>query len=438
MYYDNGVAVLYNSADEVVSVIKSYEGTKSGDWYTFDNYEIAIPSGVSKARIGVYTSDQYPYSLKKKVVELYGTASIDDNAGANDKDKVWSADKTYGILNGNYFDSFADVPYSMTVKRAINVNTGEITSSTSDAWLPWQISNQFEVSPGDVYYLSCTMYWNNGVAVFYDANDDVVSVVAAEEGTKSGDYYIFNNFPITIPNGVSSMRFGVYTTSQYPFCLKKNNGIIIAKPKYARKKWVVIGDSLTEKNIRTTRNYFDYISEARGFDVVNLGISGTGYRNNGGSGINEPFYARVSRIPTDADIVTIFGSFNDGITDIGTATDTGTTTVGGCVNTTLDNLYSVMPTVQLGIVSPTPWRMYNPYNHPEANGYADLLESICKMRSIPFLNLYYESNLRPWDPAFVQLAYSKDAGEGGIHPDETGHAIIAPRFEAFVDTLLLH
>ena len=82
--------------------------------------------------------------------------------------------------------------------------------------------------------------------------------------------------------------------------------------------------------------------------------------------------------------------------------------------------------------------MYNPYNHPEANGYADLLESICKMRSIPFLNLYYESNLRPWDPAFVQLAYSKDAGEGGIHPDETGHAIIAPRFEAFVDTLLLH
>ena len=171
-----------------------------------------------------------------------------------------------------------------------------------------------------------------------------------------------------------------------------------------------------------------------GIVPVNLAVSGTGYRNDADD--SKAFYQVISDVPTDADVVTIFGGFNDGLTDLGDADDTGTTTVGGCINTTLDNLYTAMPVVQLGIIAPTPWVGANPYNHPEADAYVELLEAICKKRSIPFLNLYYESNLRPWDSTFRTLAYSKDDGNG-VHPDETGHKIIASRIEGFLDSLLL-
>ena len=41
--------------------------------------------------------------------------------------------------------------------------------------------------------------------------------------------------------------------------------------------WLCIGDSITEKNYRTTLNYHDYVAEELGFDVINAGLSGTGF-----------------------------------------------------------------------------------------------------------------------------------------------------------------
>jgi hypothetical protein len=45
--------------------------------------------------------------------------------------------------------------------------------------------------------------------------------------------------------------------------------------------------------------------------------------------------------------------------------------------------------------------------------------------------------LHPSNADFRTIAYSHDGG-GGTHPDENGHKIIAPRFEAFLKTLLLN
>ena len=69
--------------------------------------------------------------------------------------------------------------------------------------------------------------------------------------------------------------------------------------------------------------------------------------------------------------------------------------------------------------------------------YIDAIIEICKRKSIPVLDLYHKSNLHPDDADFRALAYSKDDGNG-VHPDETGHKIIAPMFESFLDSLLLN
>ena len=211
------------------------------------------------------------------------------------------------------------------------------------------------------------------------------------------------------------------------------------------KKWTVVGDSLTEANVRTTLHYHDYIAESTGITVVNHGHSGAGYYARS---FDYAFMNEVQRIPTDSDVITIFGSINDifsGERPIGTITDTDTSTLCGCINITIDNLYARIPAAYLGIVTPTPcwyqasgtvsdWTPSNPGNNLEL--YSEALVEICKRRSIPCLDLYHESNLRPQVASFRTLAYSKDSGNG-IHPNETGHKLIAARFMEFIKTLIL-
>jgi lysophospholipase L1-like esterase len=67
--------------------------------------------------------------------------------------------------------------------------------------------------------------------------------------------------------------------------------------------------------------------------------------------------------------------------------------------------------------------------------YSNALKTICEYRSIPFLDLYHCSNLRPWTQEGRQACYTKDNGNG-VHPDESGHKLIAPRFKVFVESLL--
>lgn len=210
------------------------------------------------------------------------------------------------------------------------------------------------------------------------------------------------------------------------------------KHYWSNKKWVCVGDSLTEVNSRTTKHYHDYIAESTGITVVNMGVSGTGYKREEGN--NNAFYQRIANVPLDADVVTIFGSGNDLalIEDLGTPTDTGTSTICGCINTTIDNLITLIPAVSLGIVAPTPW-INNQPTIDDSNSmarYTEALREICKIRSIPFLDLYHCSNLRPWTAEGRAACYSKDDGNG-VHPDETGHKLIAPRFKAFLDNLIL-
>ena len=246
----------------------------------------------------------------------------------------------------------------------------------------------------------------------YDSTEDTVVTARNINGSFTGNYISeIENYKLWAVNGADAL--------------------------WKDKKWVVFGDSLTAVNERTTKHYFDYIADETGINVVNMGDSGSGYKSE--DDVSTAFYQRIGNVPTDADVITIFGSFNDLGTgaDFGTATDTGTTTIGGCINTTLDNLFSAYPLAVVGVVSPTPWVNANPTNEPNrASQYCDLLEQICKNRSIPYLDLFHSSLLRPWEASFRELAYTKDEGNG-VHPDETGHKLIAPRFKGFLDTLIM-
>lgn len=292
---------------------------------------------------------------------------------------------------------------------------------------------KYEVTPEKTYWVTANTNWGNLLFAWYDANNGLVEkgdasasgsadtlITNRESVAPVGAKYLIISYNITVSRG--------YVTAQ--------TGISLVG-KWQGKKWVCIGDSLTAENSRTTKHYFDYVAEKTGISTVNMGYSGSGYARLQGD--NQAFYQRVSSCPTDADVVTIFGSFNDlgaGL-PLGTVDDTETTTIAGCINTTITNLQTRIPLVNLGIVSPTPWDTTQPTSSGTDYNYVEMLKEICAHRSIPFLDLWRCSNLRPWDADFRTIAYSHDDGSG-THPDENGHKLIAPRFEGFLDTLLLH
>lgn len=291
--------------------------------------------------------------------------------------------------------------------------------------------NEYEVSElPSTFYITAGANYGNAIYAWYDENNSLISLKRSESTNKGTN--IFNE-KIEILSNAKTLRVGnntsgtaiIYLTS-YP---------IVYSGKWDTKKWIVFGDSLTEYNGRTTKHYFDYIRDKTGINISNFGLSGTGYMRRYDEG--NAFYQRVEDIDEDFDVITIFGSGNDLslMSSLGDPDDTETNTICGCINTTIDKLFAKYPLANLGIVTPTPWA--TPRNSDPMEQYSNAIVEICKNRGIPCLDLYNCSGLRPWEKTFRELAYSKDNGSG-THPDETGHAIIAPRFEAFLDSLLLH
>ena len=305
------------------------------------------------------------------------------------------------------------------------------------------VSEPVYASAGDKYTITCSANYGNALYVIYDSSGAVLSYEIADS-TESGT--VLSNTEIIMPENTSYFRLASNLDNN-PTGYSAAKIVLVpattGKGKWSGIKWVVIGDSLTEKNKRTTKHYYDYIAEQTGITVEIMGVSGSGYV--AGKDDGDAFYQRVASIPTDADVITIFGSGNDLSAmeslslSMGTGADTGSaspTTVAGYVANAIQAIYDALPTVQLGVISPTPWQYHSPADADDDMGkYADMLKDVCAKRGIPYLDLFRCSGLRPWDAEFRTLAYSKDDGDG-THPDEMGHAMIAPRIKEFLGTML--
>ena len=300
------------------------------------------------------------------------------------------------------------------------------------------------LSKYDEFYVTSEGRWSVNLMVLYDADKNFVygtgAVVDGGIGKYDNEHIVVADLLKTYPNAsyvsfsaissdISTTVLEVYT----PVTVSISPSINVNNKPLTGKKWVVVGDSLTESNRRATKNYHDYVAEETGVTVVNMGRSGTGYKR---SEENElAFYQRILSMPTDADIITIFGSGNDLSQTLGSVSDTGTDTICGCIHQTIQNLFSIIPGAKVGIVLPCPWGGYPPSTKGnKMELYCDALKEIAGYYSIPVLDLYHGSNLRPWDETFKSLYYKRDEGNY-VHPDEDGHALLANKFKMFIQSL---
>lgn len=347
------------------------------------------------------------------------------------------------------------VTYNGRLYRCLQAEAGMIRPAhgavmNGDYWTPVLIADEMEV-----------------LAQRDAAGPYIAGEYAQDGGYAPGDYVIFNGrlYRCTQEEGAIVIEDGETLDANYwtPVTVGeelRRGGAAAAI--WSGRKWVCVGDSLTDENYTTTKHYFDYIAEDTGITVVNMGNGGSGYRKKQNE--NRAFYQRIeSGMPTDADIVTIFGSVNDLNQDdgdrtwsslLGAPTDRSSDTICGCVNLAIDAVYTKIPLARLGIVLPTPCvSAWNSEAGRLANAddtvtilrkwhtYTQALITICEDRGIPYLNLFRLSSLRPWESAYREMCYSRDRANPnddllGTHPDERGHAILAPLFKAFLGQMM--
>lgn len=214
-------------------------------------------------------------------------------------------------------------------------------------------------------------------------------------------------------------------------------------------KWILIGDSITDKTMAAEISYYDFVQKDFQCEVVNCGRSSTGYMI---APDYETFYDRIALIDfTDADVVTIFGSFNDlgrGF-EFGTAEDEGTDTIGGCMNRTIENIREKAPDIKIGIATPTPWNLGAGYDSikdsvvywgvskEECDQYVSLLMAVAARQGIPVLDLYHAGLFDPnVDTDRAQYFNENGIQDPGVHPNSMGHYLMAPLWKDFLLGLL--
>ena len=136
---------------------------------------------------------------------------------------------------------------------------------------------------------------------------------------------------------------------------------------------------------------------------------------------------------------------------VGTETDTGMDTICGCVNTTLDRIEALYPAhMPIGIISPLPCACVDtsvnlhPVQNPADDScrmaqFVEQLSLICKHRGIPFLDLFHQSNLRPWHQECNAKYFSCESAKtgDGLHPNGHGHRLIYRQILDFVQKIVI-
>lgn len=312
-----------------------------------------------------------------------------------------------------------------------------------------QISYEpIKVEPFEVYRISGCSGWDARLYEIIDAKGHLIDYCSTEMSTNMSE-------TIMIPeNGsyleINELFLNAQTTVEKAISVKE-------KLPLSGKTWTALGDSWTQIFADQNKSYVNDVAELTGLTAKNSGAGGTGFITGGPNNWNNQFYKHP--IDANSDIVTIFGSFNDaydGDFKFGQEGDTGTDTLWGALQHVLDHIYESAFGTQVGIISPGPWGAINQHLSSDlkmstlatfkdetvnsmsirdfAEQYVKVLHDFAKLNSLPFLDLYHYSGLRPWDDKFINQYYHGESETDTTHPNaDTMKQFIAPKIAKFIE-----
>lgn len=444
-----GVTVLSgsNTGDQDLSAMQTQvtavaSGSPKGVYATLSALQNAFPTG--NTNIYLVTADGKWYYWNVSTWTIGGVYQ-----GIGLADKIVTAPKINSIpRNVIGLEQMAQSVINMFNKSTIT-NSGFIIDNTGAliANASLCVSDYIPVIEGQVYTVSKGL--NSMGGCYNDSKNWVIKIPAPASETIP--------YSFTVPLGIRFIKINLYLSALNTFMLNNDatisptyipyTGKIIPSwltqtltSKWAGKKWNVIGDSITERNIiKSTKNYQDYISDKIGCVVNNYGISGTGWRTPSSGGALA-IYNRIATTDSTADLITVFAGTNDyGETGVpfvlGALGDTTTATFYGTLDNVLNQLITKYPIKAIAVFTPLPdGGMWG------AKGYtmqsiADAIIQVANKYSIPVLDLFRINNLNI-NNTFAKDYYFKDVNSViTIHPNDAGHIKLADKILAFLNTL---
>lgn len=246
---------------------------------------------------------------------------------------------------------------------------------------------------------SCATSSTCGVA-FYNANK---VCIATGLYNADGSNFFGNMEKVVAPSGTAYVRFSSYWYQDNPLKVWKYEPLPLAQSDYQLyeyvkelrksnclfgKKYVACGDSFTAGNFsekteeswdETKAEYKTYcwhIADRNKMTLVNEAKSGSTMYNNGDE--NAFSITRYTKVPTDADYITICFGLNETSAPIGTLQDTTNETVMGAWNIVLEYLITNMPYAKIGIIIPDAWC---------SSAIREALIDVAEYWGIPYLDL---------------------------------------------------
>lgn len=448
-------------------------GDLSGAYMTGKNIKLAISNGDARmtqyANLAHSESTGYGFDVVINGVEYIIYCDVDSNWSCNvvalatkdDTDKVlnstlkstgWGSNK-YLVTdeNGNVTETNIDGTITSDYdfgffKGAVNSTDGSLnTDIPSGAAL-----NNFATPITYFNKLSLYLLADNIMfkICYYDKNGTYISSTSWQSKTQT----TWSSGGVdTITIDKSYVRLAIADTtlnSTYEYTLSiddymtRFNYVITpveentTQSELQGKKWLFIGDSITEHNFRATKNYDEYLSDWLGITSINVAKSGTG--------VTYPFQnspswlEALSSYPEDVDVISVMGALNDRHNTLGQWGDKGTDTVYGGVWNFFNNLIEKYPNKPIIYITSTP----REYSYGEDGQYTEWVDAFIKTArhfSIPTLDLYRNSGLRPWNTTNNLEYFSCDTAPNGdgVHPNHKGQLLIAKKIAPFAEQYLV-
>lgn len=435
---------------------------KSSLTFTSSNYSIGQEITVS----GTHNSSSYSNlnstitlsaaGLTTKTVNVT-IVNIDENPEIKTSEDLSPIEYVRQGVKTLIFDSNSNFNFIQTLKDYYVVVENGLFSPT-----PGVTSTYFiPINEGDVIYFETNPgNFPNHFLAFYDDNKAYLSGVSGNK---------LNTTSLTVEASQKYFRVCYSTNNNFKIYITKSNSLNPSKgvyldpnkiiyngitlkdllnkydysknSKWHNKKWGLIGDSLTECNARTTANYHHFICNQIHCKQCNVGCSGYGFKE---------MVAKVDLLDSDIDFITIFGGINNymGAKDkqeLGNLTDTSSSsTVTGQLRKLIEYVLNKFPYIPIGFITPIPEKSGNSISKTvNTQGYTleqlvDRIKEVCSEYSIPVLDLYRNSGLRPWNTD-VNLKYFSsplNRNGDGLHPNQLGHELfLAPKILKFIETL---
>ena len=202
--------------------------------------------------------------------------------------------------------------------------------------------------------------------------------------------------------------------------------------QWVGKIWNVLGDSITEVNYHTSKQYHQFAKDILGISKINnYGISGTTIARKNSSD-NTAMVERYKNMDNNADLITVAGGINDlGFhIPMGDFDSTDETTFYGALHSLCKGLITKYPTKTIIFITPALQAGYYPSPNNQGNvsrDYANAIIQVCNYYSIPVFDNNRLSGITPTIPV-SKSTYTTD----GLHWNLAGHERVGTKLAQFI------